>query len=263
MARCVQRAWRLGADTGVIASQAIGVDYADCRRPCVIERVLHCCNFWEEWLIRFMTPASCFGCFFGCLWIVFVLKIRIVVLNGVDVVKKLSMLAACALACSINANAGDLFSVHGDVFSGVEAEYFSNKSDGKVKEKALVSGNLLLRGAKYRYSENLASPDFPATFVGAGCDIFQLVLTVNRGSVALVTIESPSSREDDLRRGMALYKDTLTPQSGMFSYTLYSNNVLKGFGLVSTAGSAEVTAFGYCFSTNIAAAMDFSNAKNN
>ena len=175
--------------------------------------------------------------------------------------KKLPKIMACALALSLNVNAEGLFAAHEDVFGAVESQYFSNKNDDQFKEKALVSGNLLLRGAKYRYAEQIVSPDLPIAFAGAGCDIFQLVLTVNRGSVALVTIESPSSREADLERGAILYKDTLTPQAGMFSYTLYSNNLVKGFGLLSKTGSADVTAFGYCFSTNVAAAMDFANAK--
>ena len=175
--------------------------------------------------------------------------------------KNLPKIMACALVLSLNVNAEGLFGAHEDVFGGVESQYFSNRNDDQFKEKALVNGNLLLRGAKYRYAEQIVSPDLPIAFAGAGCDIFQLVLTVNRGSVALVTIESPSSREADLERGAILYKDTLTPQAGMFSYTLYSNNLVKGFGLLSKAGSADVTAFGYCFSTNVAAAMDFANAK--
>ncbi|AUN95688.1 hypothetical protein [Pseudazoarcus pumilus] len=145
-------------------------------------------------------------------------------------------------------------------------EFEQERANGSstVKPNALVNGNLLLRDAHYRYHENIVPEGYELLFLAVDCDIYQLVMTVLDGAVSLVTVEAAGTSEYQLSQGMSIYPDKLGVGAGMFAYTLYSNNPLKGFLLKNgdyegDNQPARVTAFGYCFSTKANADSAFWN----
>jgi len=137
-------------------------------------------------------------------------------------------------------------------------------ADARKTPSAVVSGTLMLRDATYRYGEPITENGELVTFVSIDCDIFQIVLSVLEGPLTLVLTESNSLTQSAFAAGSFIYPDKLYPQSGMFVYTLYSNNRYKAVSLVNgdfngDTSSAKVTAFSYCFSTKAAATDGFSD----
>lgn len=139
-------------------------------------------------------------------------------------------------------------------------------ADARKLPSAYVSGTLMLRDATYRYGERITEDGSLVAFAGYDCDIMQVVLSVLEGGVTLAMTEANATTESALAAGTFIYPDKLTPQSGMFAYTLYTSNRYKMISLINgdfngDTSSAKVTAFSYCFST-LPAAYDvfFDNA---
>lgn len=126
--------------------------------------------------------------------------------------------------------------------------------NGLIRPQAFVQGELLLRDAKYRYHEPATETGEPPLFVSVGCDVYQIVLTVNAGAVTLVITEADNVTEASIEQGSFIFPAKLGTSAGMFAYALYSNKPIKAFLLKNgdfseDTQSAEFTAFGYCFST--------------
>jgi len=132
----------------------------------------------------------------------------------------------------------------------------------RKRPSAFVSGELLLRDATYRYGERITEQGDLVSFESLGCNIFQVVLTVLDGAVTLVITESDSFDEQSIIDGSFVYPDKLFPESGMFSYTLYTDTEFKSIAIrngdfAGDTRSARVTAFSYCFSTDPSAIDGF------
>lgn len=174
----------------------------------------------------------------------------------------------CALlaAGTLTASAEEAGKVDADTLAQMEAlarqlaeDSLSQRDKGA---RAIVNGNLLLRDAKYRYHELATEAGNPLIFMSHDCDVYQIVMTVNRGAATLVVGEF--NRESEMQDALRIYPDKLGPGAGMFAYTLYSNSAYKVFAIKNgdferDTQSAEVTAFGYCFSTKTSAQTVFTD----
>lgn len=178
-------------------------------------------------------------------------------------------LVASAIAFGANAGGPAPFSAAHQInfiqeFS-TNFETLKRNNESILKQRAIVDGNLMLRDAHYRYHEPILPTGGALAFVSIGCDIYQLVINVTKGAATLFVTESPSADYTSLLKNGFVYKDKLHPSSGMFSYTLYSNSAVKAFEIkngdyVGDNQPAEVTAFGYCFSTKTTADAGFQNS---
>lgn len=177
-------------------------------------------------------------------------------------------LLASAIAFGVNAGGPAPFSAAHQInflqklSTNFDALKKSNQSN--LKQRAIVDGNLMLRDAHYRYHEPILPTGGALAFVSFGCDIYQLVINVTKGAATLFVTESPTGDYASILQNGFVYKDKLHPSSGMFSYTLYSNSTVKAFEIKNGDYAfdnqpAEVTAFGYCFSTKTTADAGFQN----